>query len=66
MITKRKIRFEIEAVKDVIRNKEARGESARFERKLLESWANYEGWEDARMPLDNTTIQNQGHKNSNQ
>jgi len=40
--------FQIKCVKDIVRDKEARGEDASFERKLLKSWATYEGWEDAR------------------
>lgn len=39
--------FEIESVKQVIINKEARGEDATFERNLLKEWAKYEGWQDA-------------------
>jgi len=40
--------YQIKCVKDVVRNKEARGEDASFERELLKSWHNYPGWEGAR------------------
>ena len=39
--------YEIKCTQDVVRNKEARGEDASFERKLLKSWSKYPGWEDA-------------------
>jgi len=39
--------FEIKCTKEVIINKEARGENANFERELLESWAKYPGYEEA-------------------
>lgn len=41
--------FEIKCTKEVIRNKEARGEDASFERALLKSWSKYPGWEDAKV-----------------
>ena len=41
--------FQIKCVKDIVRDKEARGEDAEFERKLLKSWSRLKGWEDARM-----------------
>ena len=40
--------YQIKCVKDVVRNKEARGEDTSFERELLKSWHNYPGWEGAR------------------
>ena len=33
--------YEKKCLEDVIKNKEARGEDASFEQKLLKSWANY-------------------------
>jgi len=39
--------FQIKSVRDVIISKEAKGGDASIERKLLKSWAKYEGWEDA-------------------
>jgi hypothetical protein len=44
--------FEIECVKNDIIAKEADGEDASFERKLLKSWAKFEGWELAQDELD--------------
>ena len=38
---------QIKSVKEVIANKEMRGESAKFERDLLKSWSHYPGWEEA-------------------
>jgi len=43
--------YEIKCTQDVIRNKEARGEDASFERELLKSWAKYPGWESAGMAV---------------
>ena len=39
--------YQIKSVKEVIANKEMRGESAKFEQRLLKSWATYKGWEEA-------------------
>lgn len=39
--------FEVQCVKNDIIAKEADGESASYERKLLKSWGKYKGWEDA-------------------
>jgi len=36
--------FEIKCVQDIIVSKEAKGEDATFERRLLESWSKYPGW----------------------
>ena len=47
----RGIWFEINCVKEVIVNKEAKGLDASLERGLLKTWANYEGWEDAGTPV---------------
>lgn len=41
--------YEIKCTKDVVRNKEARGEDASFERKLLWAWAKIPGWEAAKI-----------------
>jgi len=41
--------FEIKCVKEVIVNKEARGEDASFERNLLKEWSKYKGWEGANL-----------------
>lgn len=43
--------FEIESVKNVIIGKEKRGANASYERSLLKSWANYEGYEGAKEAL---------------
>ena len=40
--------FEIQEVRKIIIWKEAHGEDASFERKLLKSWAKYEGYEGAK------------------
>ena len=40
--------FQIKCVKDIVRDKEARGEDASFEKKLLKSWSKFPGWKDAR------------------
>jgi hypothetical protein len=42
-----KIKYQLRAVRNTIISKEKHGEDANFERKLLKSWAKYEGWEDA-------------------
>jgi len=44
-------RYQIKCVKDVIVSKEAKGEDASFERKLLEAWANHPGYESAKQAL---------------
>lgn len=41
--------YEIKCTKDVVRRKEARGEDASFEKKLLRAWAKCPGWEDAKL-----------------
>jgi len=46
---KRKNNYQIKAVKDVIRMKEARGADASFERNLLKEWSKYPGWENAKL-----------------
>ncbi len=43
--------YEIKCVQDVIREKEAVGENANFERGLLKSWSKHQGWEDAGKPF---------------
>jgi len=43
--------YEIQCVKEVIVNKEARGEDATFERELLKSWSKYPGWGDAKKAI---------------
>ena len=43
--------YQIKCTKDVVRNKEARGEDASFEKNLLKSWGEHPGWEDARKCL---------------
>uniref|UniRef100_A0A6M3JNX8 Uncharacterized protein n=1 Tax=viral metagenome TaxID=1070528 RepID=A0A6M3JNX8_9ZZZZ len=43
----RSVSYEIRSIADNIRSKESRGEDASFERKLLESWAGYKGYEKA-------------------
>ena len=43
--------YQIKAVADVIKSKEARGADASFERSLLKSWGKYEGWEGAKEAL---------------
>ena len=43
--------YEIKCTQDVVRNKEARGEDASFERALLKSWSKYQGYEDAEKGL---------------
>ena len=42
---------QIKSVKEVIANKEMRGESAKFERELLRSWSRYKGYEEAKQSL---------------
>ena len=39
--------YDIKCVRDVIKLKEARGKSTKFERALLKSWSKYEGYEKA-------------------
>jgi len=39
--------YEIKCVQDIIRDKEANGEDASFERELLKSWKKYPGYEKA-------------------
>ena len=39
--------FEIQEVRKIIITKEADGEDASFERRLLRSWQNYQGYESA-------------------
>ena len=46
--------YEIKCIRDIIVNKEARGEDTSFERGLLESWSKYPGWEDAGEPINGT------------
>lgn len=43
--------YQIKCVKDVIIAKEAKGEDADFERKLLEAWSKYPGYESAKHAL---------------
>ena len=43
--------FKIETIANIIKSKEARGESAKFERDLLKSWGRYEGYESAKEAL---------------
>ena len=43
--------YDILAVADVIKAKEARGADASFERGLLKSWSKYEGYEEAKEAL---------------
>ena len=47
--------FEIEAIADIIKSKEAKGKDATYERGLLKSWANYEGYEGAKQALADCT-----------
>ena len=47
-------RYQIKCVKDVIVAKEAKGQDAGFERKLLEAWAEYPGYESAKQALVET------------
>jgi len=37
--------YEVQCVANDIKRKEARGEDAKYERSLLKSWSEYEGWE---------------------
>lgn len=53
--------YEITCVRDIIVSKEARGEDASFERKLLKSWAKYPGWQDAGKPFGTREISKSGH-----
>ena len=43
--------FEIKSIKEVIVNKEAKGEDASFERGLLKSYSKYPSWQDAEKGL---------------
>ena len=43
--------YQIKSVKEVIANKEMRGESVKFERELLRSWSRYKGYEEAKQSL---------------
>ena len=43
--------FEIQAVVNVIKGKEAEGQDASFERKLLKAWSKYKGYEKAKEAL---------------
>ena len=52
--------FEIKCVKEVVTNKEARGEDASFERCLLKSWSRYEGWESANLKEQTKGWENTG------
>ena len=45
--------YQIKCIKDVVRNKEARGEDASFERNLLKHWSKYKGWESASLSVAN-------------
>jgi len=40
-MTRRQLEFEIKEVENTIKGKEKRGESAKFERELVESWRKY-------------------------
>jgi len=51
MAIEKQIKLQIKGVRDVIKGKEARGEDASFERRLLKSWSKYEGWEEAGNPF---------------
>ena len=42
--------YEIKCIKEIIVNKKARGEDAKFEESLLRSWSKYPGYKDAGKP----------------
>ena len=44
-------RYQIQSIINVITAKEAKGKSAKFERELLEAWAEYPGYKSAREAL---------------
>lgn len=45
-------KYQIQSIINVITAKEAKGENAKFERKLLESWSEYPGYESAKQAIE--------------
>jgi len=43
--------FEIKSMADIIKTKETNGHDATYERSLLKSWADYEGYEKSKEAL---------------
>ena len=48
--------FQINAIADTIKLKEAKGISAEFERKLLKDWSQYKGYKSAKVVLAKLSI----------